>query len=151
MTGSWAGAMGQGQFMPSTFVNFAVDADGDGRRDIWDTRADVFASMANYLSNLEWRDDQTWGREVRLPPGFDMPWPAARRSSGSAPGRRSGCGAPTAPTCRPANSAPASFVPDGEGGPAFLVYDNFRALLHWNRSTFFALAVGHLADRLAGR
>ena len=65
MTGSWAGAMGQGQFMPTTFVGFAVDADGDGRRDIWDTRADVFASIANYLAGLDWHDDQTWGREVR--------------------------------------------------------------------------------------
>ena len=151
MTGSWAGAMGQGQFMPSTFVNFAVDGDGDGRRDIWGTRADVFASMANYLGQLDWRDDQTWGREVRLPHGFALAlaggdtikrlgaWQAlgVRRADGTdLPGRQLRAGL---------------VVPDGEGGPAFLVYDNFRALLRWNRSIFFALAVGHLADHIAGR
>ncbi len=151
MTGSWAGAMGQGQFMPSTFVNFAVDADGDGRRDIWDSRADVFASMANYLSKLGWRDDQTWGREVGLPPGFDSAladgksikrlgaWQAlgVRRADGDdLPSRQLRAGIVT---------------PDGEGGPAFLVYDNFRVLLKWNRSIYFALAVGHLADRIAER
>ena len=151
MTGSWAGAMGQGQFMPSTFVNFAVDADGDGRRDIWDTPADVFASMANYLSNLEWRDDQTWGREVRLPPGFDVALAGGktiqRLGAWQALGVRRADG-----TDLPTRQLRAGLVvPDGEGGPAFLVYDNFRALLHWNRSTYFALAVGHLADRIAGR
>ena len=151
MTGSWAGAMGQGQFMPSTFVNFAVDADGDGRRDIWDTQADVFASMANYLARLDWRDDQTWGREVRLPPGFDVALAGGktikRLGAWQALGVRRADGADL-----PTRQLRAGIVlPDGEGGPAFAVYDNFRALLHWNRSTYFALAVGHLADRIADR
>ena len=151
MTGSWAGAMGQGQFMPSTFVNFAIDADGDGRRDIWDTRADVFASMANYLSNLDWHDDQTWGRQVRLPRGFDIALAGGetikRLGAWQALGVRRADG-----TDLPTRQLRAGLVlPAGEDGPAFLVYDNFRSLLHWNRSTYFALAVGHLADRIAGR
>lgn len=151
MVGSWAGAMGQNQFMPSSFVNFAVDFDGDGRRDIWTTRADVFASAANYLARSGWRGDQTWGREVRLPQGFDAglsglevrkpldEWQrlGVRRADGlDLPTRR----------------LEASLVlPAGEGGPAYLVYDNFSTILKWNRSTFFALAVGYLADRIADR
>ena len=151
MTGSWAGAMGQGQFMPSTFINFAVDADGDGRRDIWDSPADVFASMANYLSQLDWHDDQTWGREVRLPPGFDIALAGGktikRLGAWQALGVRRADG-----TDLPTRQLRAGLVmPDSEGGPAFLVYDNFRALLQWNRSNYFALAVGHLADHVADR
>lgn len=150
MMGSWAGAMGQAQFMPSTFLNFAVDYDGDGRLDIWNSRPDVFASAANYLSKSGWRDDITWGRAVRLPPGFDrsmigletvktLPeWQAAgvRRADGEA---------------LPKRPLRASLIEAEEGkGPVFLVYDNYRALLKWNRSTFFALAVGYLADRTRG-
>jgi membrane-bound lytic murein transglycosylase B len=167
MKGSWAGAMGQSQFMPSSFLSFAVDEDGDGRRDIWTTKADVFASAANYLAESGWQGDQTWGRRVRLPQGFDLAlvgldvikpldqWQTLgiRRSDGR--------DLPTRPL-------PASLVlPDGEKAPdgvgvgdpgwagnsgaAFLVYDNYRTTLKWNRSTFFAIAVGHLADRLVGR
>ena len=150
MMGSWAGAMGQAQFMPSTFLNFAVDYDGDGRLDIWHSRPDVFASAANYLAKSGWRDDITWGRAVRLPPGFDrsligletvktLPeWQAAgvRRADG---------------TALPKRPLRASLIEAEEGkGPAFLVYDNYRALLKWNRSTFFALAVGYLADKMRG-
>jgi membrane-bound lytic murein transglycosylase B len=163
MKGSWAGAMGQSQFMPSSFLNFAVDFDGDGKRDIWDTEADVFASAANYLKRSGWRDDQTWGREVKLPQGFDaaslMPskrpkgcralkqltvrkrlseWQrmGVRRADGGAlPGR---------------DLAAALVLPDGPGGTAFLVYNNFRAALKWNCSILFATAVGLLADRIKG-
>jgi membrane-bound lytic murein transglycosylase B len=151
MMGSWAGAMGQPQFMPSSFVRYAVDADGDGRRDIWATQADVFASAANYLSSVGWRDDQTWGREVRLPAGFDLSlageevekplgeWQALgvrRADGGDLPGR----------------DLPASLILPAKGkvGPAYLVYRNYRNLLKWNRSTYFALAVGHLSDAIDG-
>lgn len=166
MKGSWAGAMGQSQFMPSSFLNFAVDENGDGRRDIWTTKADVFASAANYLAKSGWRDDQTWGRRVSLPQNFDLTlsglevskplneWQSlgVRRADGQdLPGR----------------PLPASLVlPDGEKAPegvgegedgwaghsgaAFLVYENYRTTLKWNRSTFFAVSVGHLADRIAG-
>lgn len=150
MKGSWAGAMGQSQFMPSSFLARAVDYDGDGRRDIWTTRADVFASIANYLARSGWRQDITWGRGVRLPPGFDSvhvtldrdrrlgEWQAlgVRRLDGRDLPRR--------------DIGAALIRPDRDGGgPAYLVYKNFRALMKWNRSKFFGVAVGHLSDRIA--
>lgn len=151
MIGSWAGAMGQCQFMPSTFLKFAVDWDGDGRRNIWTNRADALASAANYLSQEGWKGDQTWGRAVRLPADFP----------------RSLLGVETRKTVKewaalgvkgadgkalPARDLSASIVlAEGSKGPAFLVYDNFRTIMKWNRSTFFALAAGHLADRIGGK
>ena len=151
MLGSWAGAMGQSQFMPSSFQQFAVDHDGDGRRDIWETLPDVFASAANYLARAGWQYDQTWGRRVRLPAGFDVDltglevtksldkWQAlgVRRSNGE--------DLPTRPL-------PASVIlPGGPDGPAFLTYPNYRVLLKWNRSHYFATTVGQFADMLAAR
>lgn len=149
MLGSWAGAMGQSQFMPSSFLRYAQDFNGDGRRDIWGTPADVFASAANYLSKVGWRMDQTWGREVKLPKGnaaagwtgFDKAQPLtvwAKR------GVRQMNGKPL-----PAASLSASLVlPDGPGGKAYLVYENYRTIMDWNRSTYFATAVGILADHI---
>ncbi len=151
MTGSWAGAMGQVQFMPSSFRRFAVDENGDGHRDIWNTEADALASAANYLARSGWHGDQTWGREVRLPPGFD-PALVGRDtvkplSQWQALGVRRANGADL-----PTRDLPASIIePGGPDGPAYAVYDNFRTLLKWNRSDFFATAVGILADRLASR
>ena len=151
MTGSWAGAMGQSQFMPTTFLGFAVDHDGDGKRDIWTSQGDVFASAANYLSKSGWRGDETWGRAVRLPEGFDSSligldvekpireWQAlgVRRANGKD---------------LPKADMRGSIVTATDGaGPAYLVYGNYRALLTWNRSTFFAVAVGTLADRIGSR
>ena len=148
MQGSWAGAMGPFQFMPSSFQHYAVDADGDGRINIWDSVPDALASAANYLAAAGWRNDETWGREVRLPENFDaslaglenrLPlarWQelGVRRANGRA---------------LPQRDLEASLIlPDGRNGPAFLVYGNFRALLRWNRSVSFAVAVGMLADRL---
>jgi len=146
MTGSWAGAMGQSQFMPSSYVRNAVDYDGDGRRDIWGSLPDVFASIANYLANAGWNDRRTWGREVGLPTdlgaGLDglevrRPLPAwhelgVRRADG---------------TPLPVVALEASLLRTDDGqGPAYLVYDNFRVLMAWNRSTYFGLTVGQLAD-----
>lgn len=147
MLGSWAGAMGQNQFMPSSFLNFAVDHDGDGRRDIWQTRADVFASTANYLKRSGWRNRQAWGREVRLPRGFNYAGARTRRSIAqwSKLGvRRADGGALPRSKVRG-----RILMPEGRGGRAFLVYNNFRVILRWNRSNFFAVAVGTLADRIA--
>jgi len=148
MLGSWAGALGQCQFMPSNYRRLAVDGDGDGRRDIWGTPADVFASIARFLSAHGWRDDQTWGRQVRLPPGFDRrlagPDVRMRLSRWQALGVRRADGRDL-----PRRDLWSSMVlPDGAGGSAYVVYDDFEVLLKWNRSTHFALAVGHLADRL---
>ncbi len=151
MRGSWAGAMGQNQFMPSSYLRYAVDYAGKGRRDIWGEPADVFASTANYLLHLGWRGDETWGREVRPPAGFDASLAdlAIRKplSEWSALGVRSADGGPL-----PGRALDASLVlPVGADGPAYLVYDNYRALLGWNRSIFFATAVGLLADRIGGQ
>ena len=151
MKGSWAGAMGQSQFMPSSFLSFAHDYDGDGAKDIWNTQADVFASAANYLKGVGWNDDITWGRKVALPDGFDGSlisldvvkplgeWQqlGVRRADGRD---------------LPTRNIPASVLrPGGEGGQAFIIYDNYRAILRWNRSHYFAMAVGQLSDRIAGR
>ena len=150
MTGSWAGAMGQPQFMPSSFVKFAIDYDKDGRRDIWTTQADVFGSAANYLRRVGWKDDQTWGREVRLPVGFDAALAEAKAmkpiSGWQAVGVRNVDGGDL-----PSRELTAHIViPDGVEGRAFMVYDNFRTTLRWNRSNYFALAVGLLSDRIGG-
>lgn len=150
MMGSWAGAMGHLQFIPSTFVAHAVDADGDGRKNIWADLRDVFASGANYLSDVGWKGDEIWGREVRLPDGFD--WSLARLSvrkpiaAWAAMGVRRADGR----ALPRADMAGSIVLPQGHQGPAFLVYDNFRAIMRWNRSINYAVAVGHLADRIIG-
>jgi membrane-bound lytic murein transglycosylase B len=149
MNGSWAGAMGQCQFMPSTFLNYAVDFDGDGRRDIWNDRADVLGSIANFISHLGWHGDQGWGRDVLLPANFDprLAGLDIRRPIGEW-GRLGVRGADSGPL--PGGETDASVViPDGPNGPALLVYDNFRAIMKWNKSTYFAAAVGYLADSMA--
>jgi membrane-bound lytic murein transglycosylase B len=151
MRGSWAGAMGQLQFMPSTFRRHGVDADGDARIDIWNSRPDVFASAANYLAQSGWKGDQIWGREVRLPEGFDRDLIGRdlrkRLSQWQALGVRRASGRDL-----PRPDLLSSIVqPDGPGGRAFVVYDNYRAILEWNRSDLFAISVGMLADRIVGR
>ncbi|MDN4589307.1 lytic murein transglycosylase [Xenophilus aerolatus] len=149
IVGSWAGAMGQTQFMPSTFLTYAVDADGDGRRDIWGSMADVMASTANFMARSGWRSGQPWGLEVSLPPGFDPARadPSLRQAASqwAAEGVRAADG-------RPLPELPEAelLLPAGARGPAFLVGPNFRALLRYNNSTSYALGVGLLAQRLAG-
>lgn len=148
MTGSWAGAMGQSQFMPSSFLSRAVDHDGDGRRDIWTTHADVFASAANYLERAGWRKGQLWGRRVTLPPDFDASLIGLKvkkpLADWQALGVRNAKG-----QSLPRTSFSASVVaPDGPDGAAFLVYHNFRVFLKWNRSTYFGSAVGLLSDQI---
>lgn len=151
MTGSWAGAMGQLQFMPSTFRNFAVDHDGDGRIDIWNNLGDAFASAGNYLSHFGWAKDQIWGKEVRLPDGFDRRLVGLktrkRHSEWKALGVRRLKGEDLS---EEPNFLASVVEPDGRGGRAFLVYDNYRTLLKWNRSHYFGVAVGTLADRIMG-
>jgi len=150
MIGSWAGAMGQCQFMPSSFVRFAVDEDGDGRKDLWSSKADVFASAANYLKRSGWKGDQGWGRAVTLPKHFDRKLAGQERRSlktWSVLGVRDGTGKPLPQS----DTSAALMLPEADGGPAFLVSDNFFTILKWNRSNFYALAVGQLADALATR
>ena len=144
MVGSWAGAMGQCQFMPSTFLNYAVDFDGDGRRDIWGDRADVLGSIANYIGSLGWRGDQGWGRSVIVPANFDARLTGLDGKRPTADWSRMGVRTADA---SPLPGVEASLVmPDGGDGPALLVYDNFRTIMKWNKSTHFAAAVGMLAD-----
>lgn len=160
--GSWAGAMGQTQFMPTSFNAYAVDYNGDGRKDIWTTEEDAFASIANYLKQAGWNDDLTWGRQVKLPEGFDNSnilkrgtrtrsqwleyWKDSERSLADwqAIGVRKMDG----------NDLPnvdvtaAMVMPDDVNGRMYLAYDNYKALMHWNRSYYFATSVGYLSDRI---
>ena len=149
MIGSWAGAMGQTQFLPSNFLAYAVDADGDGRRDIWASMADVLASTAHFLARSGWRAGQPWGFEVHLPPGFDLGRADTDiRQSGSrwaAEGVRNVDGSPLLDL-----PDAAIFLPAGARGPAFLIGPNFRAILRYNNATSYALAVGLLAQQLTG-
>ncbi len=153
MKGSWAGAMGQCQFMPSSFLRYAVDYDGDGHKDIWNTRKDVFASIANYLGSVGWNATQTWGRKITLPRGFKMSlanhkkiWKTLEEWDRLGLKNPDGSGIPIIP-----NMKAAVIAPDGRNGPTFLVYENFNHTMKWNRSTYFATAVGLLADKIAGR
>jgi membrane-bound lytic murein transglycosylase B len=149
MKGSWAGAMGPFQFMPSSYKHYAVDADGDGRINIWGSVPDALASAANYLAKAGWKNDQTWGRPVKLPAktnalqtGLDTRLPLSRwqalgvrRTNGRALPRR--------------NLKASLLIPDGPSKPAYLVYNNFKSLRRWNRSNAFAVTVGTLADSYA--
>jgi membrane-bound lytic murein transglycosylase B len=150
MTGSWAGAMGHTQFMPSTYQRYAIDGDGDGRIDLWGSVEDALASGANYLEQLGWERGFIWGREVRLPAdfSFDQSGLKTRKSlhSWAKLGLRKADGSRL-----PGSTLEASLlVPAGHAGPAFLVYHNFHVIMGWNRSEYYAIAVGHLADRIGG-
>jgi len=148
MEGSWAGAMGQCQFMPSTFLRYAVDYDGNGRRDIWNDRADVLGSIANFLAHLGWRDGESWGRQVLVPAGFDPRWTGLEQRRPTAEWSRMGVRGVDAGPLAVGEDEASLVMPDGVGGPALLVYDNFRTIMRWNKSTYFAGAVGYLADAM---
>lgn len=150
MVGSWAGAMGHVQFLPSVFLAHAVDADGDGRRDLWGSIPDAMASAARYLAASGWQPGLRWGRQVRLPDGFDFT--LAGRDRRQPLGEWAGLGVTDAyGNPIPRLDLPASLlVPAGHDGPAYLVYGNFDVILRWNRSEYYAISVGRLADRLAG-
>ncbi len=150
LVGSWAGAFGHTQFMPSTFMRTAVDFDGDGRRDLLGSVPDALASTANYLKQSGWQGGQPWGHEVRLPAGFDTSGAGRRNrqpvSTWAAQGLRLADGSPL-----PSASAAAGLLlPAGPEGPAFLVLRNFDALFSYNAAESYALAIAHLADRLRG-
>lgn len=150
MEGSWAGAVGHTQFMPSAYYRYGTDGDGDGRVDLWDSIPDALTSAANYLKSLGWEPELRWGREVILPEDFPyqetgidnrrplQEWQAmgVRRINGEPVGD--------------VDVEAALLVPSGADGPKFLVYQNFDVIMRWNRSQFYALSVGHLADRING-
>lgn len=150
MTGSWAGAMGQTQFMPTIFLKYAVDEDHDGKRNIWTSSADVFASTALFVLGNGWRPGESWGGEVTLP--ADFPFDQAELtvtkpvSEWARMGVRSFDGTPLSGT-----DSASILTLAGKAGPAFLVRENYRAIMRYNPSTSYALAVAVLSDRLAGR
>jgi membrane-bound lytic murein transglycosylase B len=150
LVGSWAGAVGHTQFMPSSYLRYAVDGDGDGRIDLWQSEQDALASGANFLRSLGWEPGMRWGRQVALPEGFAYEQAGLGKAKSlrawAAAGVTRADGAPLAALDLEA----ALLLPAGHRGPAFLVYDNFRVVMRWNASQSYALAVGLLADRLAG-
>lgn len=157
MKGSWAGAMGQPQFIPTSYLAYAVDEDGDGRRDIWNSLPDIFGSIANYLAKHGWRPDHTWGRPVEVPESLRTEWrsiaeDANKTTSRPLPNwgelgvRRSGGAA------LPQRPLPTVLVaPDGAKGPMFATYPNYRRILNYNPSHLYALAVSILSDRIESR
>ena len=151
MSGSWAGAMGQLQFMPNIFYQYGIDGDQDGRIDIWNSLPDIFHSAANFLSQSGWRGDERWGREVLLTEDFDFSLTGTSTRKPLQEWRDLGVtqlnGAPI-PVA--AGMEASVILPAGAQGPAFLGYANFRTTMTYNPSTFYALTVGHLADRYAG-
>jgi membrane-bound lytic murein transglycosylase B len=144
LRGSWAGAMGQPQFMPSSFLEYAVSFSGGARPDIWNNRADVFASIANYLARQGWRRDQNWGRLVRAPANISAVSVGLDKPKSLAEWRRLGVKRADGGPLPKSNLRASLLLP--EGGPAILIYDNFRALMRWNNAAAFATAVGLLAD-----
>lgn len=148
--GSWAGAMGNVQFMPTNVAAYGVDADGDGEIGLWDNKADIFASAANFLKKIGWHRGERWGREVTIPSNFD--YQLAKLSTKKTVNEWQALGVRTATDeDLPNSTMTASLVlPMGYNGPAFLAYRNFQAILRWNHSILYALSVGYLSDRLIG-
>jgi membrane-bound lytic murein transglycosylase B len=145
MVSSWAGAMGQTQFMPSNFVDYAVDFSGDGRADIWTNVPDVLGSTANYLHKWKWNPALPWGFEVMVPKDFDYMQSRATFAEWQRLGVRRADGKPF-----PESGLGILFFPSGAGGPGFIVTENFAVLKEYNNSDVYAIAVGHLADRIHG-
>jgi membrane-bound lytic murein transglycosylase B len=150
MTGSWAGAMGHTQFMPTTYQRHAVDFDGDRRRDIWRSVPDALASTANYLTASGWRSGEGWGYEVELPPGFDYALADETTERPLSAWLQMGVRILGQHPSPPPNLAGVLVLPTGARGPAFLLLANFRVILSYNTALAYALSVAHLSDRLRG-
>jgi len=148
MTGSWAGAMGHTQFIPTTYNAHAVDYTGDGRRDIWGSIADALASTGNYLKVSKWRTGETWGYEVALPGGFNYALSGRKNVKTLAQWRSLGVVRVRGKAFPRPDDRASIILPAGATGPAFAMLNNFRSILRYNNATSYALAVGHLADRI---
>jgi len=151
MQGSWAGAMGQLQFMPSTFIDYARDGDGDGQKDIWNSTADAVESAANFMASAGWQRGIIWGREVRLPDAFDTGLAGLNTRKPLAEWQSLGVRTITGIDLPKVNIDGSVVLPTGNTEPAFLVYQNYRTIMRWNRSHLFAISVAHLADRISGK
>ena len=149
-TGSWAGAMGAVQFMPTNVIAYGVDANNDGKVDLWNEKADIYASAANFLNKLGWKKGEKWGREALIPKNFDYQLTGLNNektvNEWAALGVRRGNNS----NLPKSNFKASLIVPMGHRGPAFLVYRNFEAIMGWNRSILYALSVAYLSDRLNG-
>lgn len=148
MRGSWAGAMGQTQFMPSSFLAYAVDYDQDGKIDIWNSYADVFASAANYLASVGWDNTKTWGRQVRLPDDFDVSIAGRMNKRSLAEWQELGVRRFDGGDLPTRDIQAGLVIPDDATGRVYLSYHNWDVLMNWNRSNYFVVVVGHLADRI---
>lgn len=151
MKGSWAGAMGQCQFMPSNYMRYAIDGDGDGKKDLWGSLPDVFFSAGHFLSNLGWQKQENWGREVALPDGFDFSIADGKTARPLDEWQKMGLKLADGRSLPKEEMQAKLILPSDYRGPAFLVFDNFTVIKRWNNSNNYALAVGHLADRIIGR
>ena len=150
LKGSWAGATGQVQLMPTTFLDYAVDYDGDGIKDVWSNLEDAFATAASYLRRSGWRSGETWGRQVRVPDALSVDRPGLADRRQLSEWRRAGVKREDGRSLPDADIRGSLVFPTRSAQPAFLVYDNYRSVLRWNNSTFFAVSVGTLADELSG-
>ncbi|MBV1842460.1 lytic murein transglycosylase [Photobacterium ganghwense] len=150
MKGSWAGAMGQPQFMPTSFLAYARDGNNDGKADIWQTKDDVFASAANYLHEAGWNDEYTWGRQVSIPDNIDATLLGVQPEKGRSLSEWQKLGVRRMNGQNLPDTAIDAWLiqPDDNHGRAYLVYGNYQSLLKWNRSHYFALAVSYLADSI---
>ncbi len=151
MQGSWAGAMGQLQFMPSTFIDYARDGDGDGRKDIWSNLADAVESAANFMASSGWQPGIIWGREIRLPDTFDTDLEGLGTRKSLAEWQALGVRTVDGNDLPSVDIGGSVILPSAASEPAFLVYENYRTIMRWNRSHLFAISVGHLADRISGK
>ncbi|BBP42833.1 lytic murein transglycosylase [Thiosulfativibrio zosterae] len=151
MKGSWAGAMGQCQFMPSNYLRYAVDGDESGKKDLWKSLPDVFNSMGNFLAELGWQKQENWGREVSLPAGFDLSLADNKTEKLLTDWKALGIQLADGRELPIEDLKARLVLPSDYRGPAFLVFDNYQVIKRWNRSDNYALAVGHLADRIVGR
>lgn len=151
MLGSWAGAMGHTQFMPSAYLSYAIDGDQDGKVDLWNSEKDALASAANFLQQLGWKSGFKWGREVTLSDNFDYTLAGKDRSQTLAFWVEHGVQKTDGSALDKAAIRASLIIPAGHNGPAFLLYKNFDVILGWNNSEFYGIAVGHLADRIGGK
>ncbi|MGJ8681207.1 lytic murein transglycosylase [Paraglaciecola sp.] len=151
MIGSWAGAMGHTQFMPTAYMKYAKDGDGDGKADLWNNEKDALASAANFLQNLGWKAGYRWGREVLLPEDFNYQLAGKSQAKPLSFWHEQNLQKVNGKAVGKADLEASLLIPAGHLGSAFLVYPNFDVILRWNNSEFYGIAVGHLADRISGQ
>lgn len=151
MIGSWAGAMGHTQFMPTAYMKYARDGDGDGKVDLWNNELDALASAAHFLQNLGWKTGYIWGREVLLPADFNYQLAGKSQPQTLSFWSQQNVTQVSGKTLGDSDLKAAIVIPAGHTGPAFIIYPNFEVILRWNNSEYYGIAVGHLADRIKGQ